>query len=73
MRGDANLPFTCPSCGEKFGYGPASVLFSVCGGESSFDENLPCCGVRVNGVVSLDDEGYMQIREMAITNQRRIA
>jgi len=65
MRGDADLPFTCPSCREKFGYGGAAVLLTF-GGESSFDENLPCCGVHAKGVVFLDEDNFMQIREMEV-------
>lgn len=62
----ADLPFTCPNCGQKFGCGPDAVLLTVVS-STSFDENLPCCGVHATGTVSKDAEGYMQIDEMAVT------
>lgn len=61
----ADLPFVCPNCGERFGYGPKVVLLTIVG-SSPVDENMPCCGVRVKGQVSLNDAGFMQIDEMEV-------
>ena len=63
--GDEDLPFTCPSCGARFGYGPAVVLLTIVGSAQA-NEKLPCCGVLVKSTVSLNEQGFMQIDEMEV-------
>ena len=47
------LPFTCPSCGERFGYGSDAPLLSVVS-VASFSEPAPCCGALLTGTLHRD-------------------
>lgn len=47
------LPFTCPACGEQFGYGMSAPLLSVVA-VVSFSEPAPCCGARLTGTLHRD-------------------
>jgi hypothetical protein len=44
------LPFTCPHCGEPFGFGPDAALLTVVA-SVPFDEAAPCCGKRITGTL----------------------
>ena len=45
----SDLPFTCPACGEQFGFGPSGALTRVVTDLPFTDEPTPCCGYRITG------------------------
>ena len=62
-RGDLDLPFLCPFCGEKFGTGNDIGLLSVVT-SVQFTEPTPCCGVRAKGTMTRNSSGVIEIAEM---------
>lgn len=49
------LPFVCPHCAERFGFGPDAVLLGVVT-SVPFDELAPCCGHRIVGTLNRQGE-----------------
>lgn len=47
----SDLPFTCPGCGERFGFGPDAVLLAVVSSVPVNGEPAPCCGHPLTGTL----------------------
>jgi len=45
-----SLPFTCPACGERFGYGSDAPLLCIVQ-SAPFHEQAPCCGAWLTGTL----------------------
>jgi hypothetical protein len=44
-----SLPFTCPHCGESFGFGRDAGLVGVFASMPFADTPTPCCGKPITG------------------------
>lgn len=50
----ADLPFECPHCGERFGFGGGAGLIGVVTSLPFGDQMTPCCGGLITGYLLRD-------------------
>jgi len=48
-----SLPFICPACGERFGFGSDAPLLCIVQ-SAPFHEQAPCCGAWLTGTLHRD-------------------
>lgn len=65
------LPFRCPFCNLRLGFGSSAVLFSIAGGAVSIDvkrEALPCCGTVVTGSIDRDEHDHYTMNVVEVVD-----
>lgn len=57
------LPFTCPNCGEPFGFGEAGAdtLLSMVRSVPFSNEPTPCCGYKISGNLLRNLDGSLEL------------
>lgn len=50
----ADLPFECPSCGARFGFGSDAVLLGIVSSLPFERQMTPCCGALITGTLDRD-------------------
>ena len=57
----AALPFRCPVCGQRFGFGTSAVLISIVRSLPFSDAPLPCCGAMTWGTLVREPDGSLNV------------
>lgn len=58
----SDLPFSCPKCGQRYGFGDAAALIGVVRSIPFTDTPTPCCGTLDSGTLTRRDDGAVVLQ-----------